>query len=293
MEDKPMIDDTLYLGKECLAMLRTKFLPYDVHDSTTCISDLTLGHLSTKDFSILYQNIFVSYACPIVSLSIFIVSHVLDLWNHETEDLLSAPKRNWFENSRLRNSFSIINPHHELHQIFIVDESVSLCQEHATQEWVLHNTHDWLVWLWVHHLLWHKHHLFDFCYRLVALRNVHVHFVTVKVSVVWWGYTQVHSKRGVREDLDSMAHDGHLVQWRLSVEHDIVTIFDMPFDFVSNFDVSIWSILESWEVDLSIIVSDDEFGSRPILRTILDEFLHFIIIIWSHSFWICQIGRNI
>jgi hypothetical protein len=140
-----MIDDTLHLGKECFAMVRTEFLPYDVNDSTTSIPDLTLGHLSTKDFSILYQNIFVSNACPIVSSPIFIVSHILDLWNHETEDLLSTPKRNWFENSRLRNSFYIIYPHHELHQIFIVDKSVSLRQEHTTQKRVLHNTHDWLV----------------------------------------------------------------------------------------------------------------------------------------------------
>lgn len=140
-----MIDDTLHLGKECFAIFRTEFLPYDVNDSTTSIPDLTLGHLSTKDFSILYQNIFVSCACPIVSSPIFIVSHVLDLWNHETEDLLSAPKRNWLENSRLRNSFDVVHPHHELHQIFIVDKSVSLRQEHTTQERVLHNTHDWLV----------------------------------------------------------------------------------------------------------------------------------------------------
>lgn len=67
----------------------------------------------------------------------------------------------------------------------MVDESISLGKEHATQKRVLHNSHDWFVALRIHHLLRDQHDLFDFCNCLVALRNVHVHFIAIEVSIVW------------------------------------------------------------------------------------------------------------
>ncbi len=51
-----------------------------------------------------------------------------------------------------------------------------------------------------------------------------IHLISVKVSVVGCGHTEVESEGGPREDLDTMTHHGHLVESGLTIEDDDVIV---------------------------------------------------------------------
>ena len=51
-----------------------------------------------------------------------------------------------------------------------------------------------------------------------------VHFITIKVSVVGGGHTEVETERGPGEDFDTMTHHGHLVKSGLTVEDDNIIV---------------------------------------------------------------------
>jgi hypothetical protein len=78
MEHKPVVDDSLNLGKEFVDSFRTTLLPNDVDDASACVANLTLGHLSAEYFAILNEDIFVLGTSPIPLLSILDESYELD-----------------------------------------------------------------------------------------------------------------------------------------------------------------------------------------------------------------------
>lgn len=89
----------------------------------------------------------------------------------------------------------------------------------------------------------------------------------------------------MRQNFYSVTHDAHLVQRWLSVKHDIVTVLDVSFNFVTNLDVGVGAVLQTRQVNLFLIVADDVLCTWPILWSILDEFFKFIVVVWSHSLW--------
>ena len=91
------------------------------------------------------ENILVLATSPVVRLWSFIEPTVLESWHNETEHLLSSPKWLWLENSWLWNGVEVIDPHHQVHQVFVGDERVSGGHQHCSEERVLDDTHDWLV----------------------------------------------------------------------------------------------------------------------------------------------------
>lgn len=58
----------------------------------------------------------------------------------------------------------------------------------------------------------------------VGLGNVHVHFVTVEISVVGCTHRQVQTESVVGQNSDSVAHHTHSVESWLSVEKHIVPV---------------------------------------------------------------------
>ena len=74
----------------------------------------------------------------------------------------------------------------------MADEGVSGSEQHAAKERVLNDAHAGLVGLRVHDLLRDGHQLFHLGNRLETLRNVHVHLVTIEVSIVRCGDLEVH-----------------------------------------------------------------------------------------------------
>lgn len=173
------------------------------------------------------------------------------------------------------------------------DKSVSLCEEQTSQKRVLDDSHDGLVRLRIHDLFGHEHDLLNFCDGFVALWHVHVHLVTIEVCVVRSSDTEIHPERLMRQYLDSMSHDRHLMKRWLAVKYDIVSVFDVALDFITNLNVRIRSVPQTRQINLLFIMANDVLCSWPILWTILDEFFHLIIIVWSDSFRESHIGCNL
>lgn len=64
----------------------------------------------------------------------------------------------------------------------------------------------------------------------MCLGDVHVHLVSIKVCVVRRCDRQVQPEGGVRQDSHAVSHHGHLVQGRLTVEEDQVSIDQVTFN---------------------------------------------------------------
>jgi len=71
-----------------------------------------------------------------------------------------------------------------------------------------------------------------------GLRHVHVHLVTVKVSVIRSGRRYVQAERGPRQNLDAMCLHRCLVERGLTVEEDDVTVDEVAVNNVTVVDVN-------------------------------------------------------
>jgi len=83
------------------------------------------------------------------------------------------------------------------------------------------------------------------------------------------------------------------VERRLAVEDHVVSISDVSLNFVANLDMSVRPVLEESEVDLLLVMPDDVLGAGPVLRTILDQSLHLVIIRVSDCLGKGEIGGNL
>ena len=53
---------------------------------------------------------------------------------------------------------------------------------------------------------------------------MHVHFITIKIGIVWSGHRKIQSECLERKYFDSVPHKGHLMKRRLTIKDDIVII---------------------------------------------------------------------
>lgn len=58
------------------------------------------------------------------------------------------------------------------------------------------------------------------------------------------------------------------MQGGLPIEQDVVTVLQVPLNFVADFQVNIGSVAKQREVDLSFIVPYDVLRTRPLIWTI-------------------------
>ena len=120
MENQPIINNTLALRKESFAMVRAVLFPNNVNKTPSCVTNLAFSELTTNNFTILNQNIFVFWTGPIMWLFVLIISKVLYSWQNKAKYLFSRPQTFWFQDARLRNPFNIFNPHQQLHKILFI-----------------------------------------------------------------------------------------------------------------------------------------------------------------------------
>ena len=79
-----------------------------------------------------------------------------------------------------------------------------------------------------------RHHaqLLYLCFSLKALGDVHVHLITIKISIVRCGHTQVKTECRPGKYFDPVTHHGHLVQSRLVIEHNNIIINQMTLNLM-------------------------------------------------------------
>lgn len=68
-----------------------------------------------------------------------------------------------------------------------------------------------------------------------------------------------------------MAHNRHLVQGWLSVKENIVTILEMPLNFVADFQMHVGPVAQQGKINLSFIMSYDVLCAGPLIWTVLNK----------------------
>lgn len=100
---------------------------------------------------------------------------------------------------------------------------------------------------------------------------MHVHLITVKVSVVGSSNRQIHTEGAVGENFHPMAHDRHLVQRRLTIKHHIITVLKMTLNNIADFKVHIRPVPQHREVNLAVVESDNILSAWPLAGSITHE----------------------
>ena len=113
----------------------------------------------------------------------------------------------------------------KLHVIILCQIAVLRAQEHTGHDTVLDETSDRFTGCGHDILLVCGHKLVGFGSRLVGLRQMDVHLVTVEVSVVGAAVGVVHADRLLfGQNLRKMRHHTRLMQRGLSVDQQDITI---------------------------------------------------------------------
>ena len=72
----------------------------------------------------------------------------IDPGNDEVDHLLASPQGLGLEDGRHGHpAIPVLQPHQDVHEQILLDETVALGHQAAAQQGVLHNTNDWLVGL--------------------------------------------------------------------------------------------------------------------------------------------------
>ena len=89
----------------------------------------------------------------------------------------------------------------------------------------------------------------------MGLQCVQIHLVPVKIRIVWRGATKIESKSLTGQNLGPVAHNGHSVQRRLSVEQDRVAVLQYSFNGVPH--LKLYLALDGVHVQTGAILTDD------------------------------------
>jgi hypothetical protein len=73
---------------------------------------------------------------------------------------------------------------------------------------------------------------------------MHVHLISVKVSVVRCSHTQVEAECLVVKDFNAVTHHRHFVQRRLAIENYVIIIFEMALNCITIFKMNISPVLD-------------------------------------------------
>mmetsp|Transcript_14427 Transcript_14427/g.18905 ORF Transcript_14427/g.18905 Transcript_14427/m.18905 type:complete len:227 (-) Transcript_14427:707-1387(-) len=196
----------------------------------------------------------------------------VDFRQDERHQLLARPKGLRLEDGRGRHRAGPgLHPHDVVEEMVLRKENVPLRHQVHRQQGVLHNSHDRFVRLGRNNHSGHHHQILAFRLGKKTLGHVKVHLIPIKVSVVGRGHREVHAEGGPVEHLDTMAHNGHLVQGGLPIEHNDVVVLHMPLHHPPVLQVQLVLVPHVPEVNAGAVMADDELGSRVVEGAVLHQ----------------------
>lgn len=149
--------------------------------------------------------------------------------------MFSSPKLHGLQDGRSgKNSVPIIEPHAQVHRHVSLEENVAVGEDGGAEQSILYQTNDRTIRLGGDDLLRNVHDLEQLSLRLVRLRDVHVHLVSVEVGVVGRGDAKIQAERLVTHHANPVGHHTHLVERGLTIEDDNIAVIDVTLDSVSN-----------------------------------------------------------
>ena len=105
---------------------------------------------------------------------------------------------------------------------------------------------------------------------------MHVHLITIEISVVGGRHRQVETEGGVGHDANAVPHHRHFVERWLAIENDKVAVLEMTFDLVSELEMSVTRLLHKTKIETLPVITDDILGSWVLCWSVANEFLHSI-----------------
>ena len=124
---------------------------------------------------------------------------------------------------------------------------------------------------------------------------MHVHLVAVEIGVVRRRHRDVHSKGAVRHDAHPVAHDGHLVQGRLTVEQHAVAVDHVPLHLVPVLEPLVALALHEPKVQSLPVLADDVLGAglpRGRVRAVLHELTQALDVVRGDSLRVGHVERD-
>ena len=116
----------------------------------------------------------------------------------------------------------------QLHDFAHGEESVFESKEVRCGNKILKWGDDWRSVFWSEKILRSEEKFARFCARHVSLRCVDVHFISVKIGVIWLTNAEIETKGFVRKNAHTMGHETKPMQRRLPIEKDVISINQMP-----------------------------------------------------------------
>jgi hypothetical protein len=152
-------------------------------DTTSGGANILLGEQTIHELALLDQETLVLKRAEIIVSGRHV--DVDDLGNDHAGNLLSSPSRPGLVDGWARdNAIPLWHPEHDVHDLLLCEENITTAELVDTGQGVLHNTHQGTVALWRHDIQGNHAQLLDFGARLLGLRDVKIHFVTVEISIV-------------------------------------------------------------------------------------------------------------
>mmetsp|Transcript_21743 Transcript_21743/g.42753 ORF Transcript_21743/g.42753 Transcript_21743/m.42753 type:complete len:298 (+) Transcript_21743:2467-3360(+) len=188
----------------------------------------------------------ISFVTGIRTLRSFEVYHHISLTTSEIlgaraqkhrPHLLTCPQRHRFKDRRHGNIDvlqSIANCCHSLEELLASKEDVATSHEEGCCNEILSCRNQRFTITRCNKVVVNTHQHGCLGAGLVSLRNVQIHFITIKISVIGGACTLIEAQRAALQNLDTVTHDGHFMERRLAVEKDNVIVIKVAFDHITN-----------------------------------------------------------
>ena len=124
--------------------------------------------------------------------------------------------------------------HAQLLDLLACEPHAVVSHEPRADQGVLHNGENGLVVLRVQDLVLDEHQFAQLCAGLFRLRQMHVHFVAVKIAIVSSRAGQAQAQRFAWLEFHFVRHQGLFAQGRLAVEHDPVSVAHVALHFPAD-----------------------------------------------------------
>ena len=117
-------------------------------------------------------------------------------------------------------------------------------------------------------------------------------FITVKVSVIGLGRTDVQPEGRVGQHLDAVALHRPLVQRRLPIEEDVVAVNHMPVHDVALVQIDHVGVDVPQRDHPLLLLDEDRLGTR-VFRAVADVHHQAVAVVGRHDFGLREVCRNL
>ena len=288
---QPEVDHPLHAAEEVPTHHRAALAEDDV-DQTTCrrADDLFVDR-AVHDLTVLNMHAVVLHKHILGRLGIAL-EHVDPLGYAHGQDLLARPVRLGLEDARLwHDAVPVRHPEQDVLHLLKVQQAITQAELADPAQCVLDDAHHGLVRLRRHDLPRHPGDLGQLGTCFLALRDMQVHLITVKVGVIRRRHTEVEPEGGVVHQLHPVHHHAHLVQTRLPVEEHIVAVAQMALHDPAGLqsDLAAPVVLE---INALARVTDHIASAGVFGRPIADQFRQVRSVKRRHPLGVCEVASN-